>query len=152
MSPAISAALCRDRQATANSSACPGEALRSHRSSVLIGEGATQVQDDTIRRAFARAPAVRRLARLRTLQLSPDELLVAADIECDPDLSTHDLADAIDDIEVEIRTAIPEATIVYIEPDEVHAPPGTPASGRRLRSSAGGEPPGVDAMPVEPGP
>jgi len=120
--------------------------------SLLIGEGATRAQDDTIRQAFARAPAVRRLARLRTLQLSPDELLVAADIECEPDLSTHDLADAIDDIEVEIRTAIPEATIVYIEPDEVHALPGTPASGRRLRSPAGGAPPGVHAVPVEPGP
>ena len=59
--------------------------------------------------------------------------------------------DAIDDIEVEIRTAIPEATIVYIEPDEVHAPPGISASGRRLRSSAGGAPRGAGAVPVAAG-
>lgn len=95
--------------------------------SLLIGEGATASQDAAIRAAFDRAQAVRRLARLRTLQLSPDELLVAADIECDPDLSTHDLADAIATIEAEIRAQVPEASIVYIEPDEAHDAAGRPA-------------------------
>jgi cation diffusion facilitator family transporter len=103
--------------------------------SLLIGEGATGAQVEVIRRAFDRNAAVRRLARLRTLQLSPDELLVAADIECDPDLSTHDLADAIDDIELEIRTQVPEATIVYIEPDEVHEPIERLTAGRRVRAA-----------------
>jgi cation diffusion facilitator family transporter len=104
--------------------------------SLLIGEGATPPQNVVIRAAFDHAPAVRRLARLRTLQLSPDELLVAADIECDPDLPTRELADAIDAIEAEIRAGVPEATIVYIEPDEVHDGAEWAAAGRRLRRTA----------------
>ncbi|MCB0982765.1 MAG: hypothetical protein KDB17_19245, partial [Ilumatobacter sp.] len=54
---------------------------------------------------------------LRTMHLSPDQLLVAAKIDYRHDLSVAELAAAIDDTEVALRAAVPIAETIYIEPD-----------------------------------
>jgi len=46
-----------------------------------------------------------------------DELLVAAKVEFDPSLSVAELAAAIDGGEARVRSAVPIATVIYLEPD-----------------------------------
>jgi len=86
-------------------------------SSMLVGESAVPEQTEAIRQALAAQPMVNRVIHLRTLHVGPDELLVAAKIATDPHQSAADLADAINEAEVNIRAVVPEATYIFIEPD-----------------------------------
>ena len=53
---------------------------------------------------------------MRTLHLGPEEILVAAKLEMTPgDLAS--IAAGIDAVEARVRAAVPEATIIYLEPD-----------------------------------
>jgi cation diffusion facilitator family transporter len=84
--------------------------------SALIGESALPRVDASIRTAITSGPEVRRIIHLRTLQLGPDDVLVATKLDIEaPDIAG--LAHAIDTIEVRIRAAVPTARLIYIEPD-----------------------------------
>jgi cation diffusion facilitator family transporter len=84
--------------------------------SLLIGESATPESDRRIRAAIEEAPEVRRIIHLRTLQLGPEEILLATKLDLDaPD--TAELAAAIDRVEARIRDAVPTVDLIYIEPD-----------------------------------
>jgi cation diffusion facilitator family transporter len=85
--------------------------------SLLIGEAGSPDQVTAVRGAIAGHPSVRRIARLRTLQLSPDELMVLADVEMAPDLAASEVAGAIDAIGDAVRAAVPDAKVVHIEPE-----------------------------------
>ena len=65
---------------------------------------------------------MRRLIHLRTQHLGPEEVLVAAKLEFDPDLTTDQLADAINAAETTLRAAVPMARVVYLEPDLYRTP------------------------------
>lgn len=54
---------------------------------------------------------------MRTLHLGPEELLVAAKIAVTPSASAEALARDIDTVEARIRTAVPIARVIYLEPD-----------------------------------
>jgi cation diffusion facilitator family transporter len=84
---------------------------------LLIGESATPEMVAKIRAAMEGDPGVRRLIHLRTQHLGPDELLVGAKIELDTDLDFPQVAEAIDRVEASVRSVVPEARIIYIEPD-----------------------------------
>jgi divalent metal cation (Fe/Co/Zn/Cd) transporter len=73
--------------------------------------------EDTIVAAIRHAPRVRRIIHLRTEHLGPDEVLLAAKVEFDHDLTITELADAIDAAEALVRAQVPEARVIYIEPD-----------------------------------
>jgi len=85
--------------------------------SALIGEGATPQEDDAIRAALEQTDNVERVIHLRTQYLSPDELLVGAKIALAPETDLATVAAAIDAAEVAVRTAVPAATVIYLEPD-----------------------------------
>ena len=85
--------------------------------SLLIGESAAPQVEDTIRRRCAESPDVSRLIHLRTQHLGPEELLIAAKLDFQRDMSMEELATAIDRLEADIRGAVPQAAIIYIEPD-----------------------------------
>ena len=85
--------------------------------SLLIGSPATARQVEGIRAAIEFDPDVVGIAHLRTDHLGPDELLVGAKVEFLADLSVPELAATIDRIERSIRTGIPAARIIYLEPD-----------------------------------
>ena len=74
---------------------------------------------------------MRSVIHLRTEHLGPDDLLVAAKVEFDADLTYAEVAAAIDETEVLVRRAEPAARLLFIEPDlkrETAAPStsGTP--------------------------
>ncbi|MDD7940025.1 cation diffusion facilitator family transporter [Actinomycetospora lutea] len=84
--------------------------------SLLIGEGAGAPLVRTITGALVGGP-VERVIHLRTQYLGPEELLVAAKIAVSSSLSTEVVAEAIDNAEARLRAAVPEARLVYLEPD-----------------------------------
>ncbi len=85
--------------------------------SLLIGESAGPTTQAALRTAITDAPEVRSIIHLRTLQLGPEELLVAAKLDFVA-TTTVDLAPAIDAVEVRIRAALPdEKVVIYLEPD-----------------------------------
>lgn len=84
---------------------------------LLIGESASTQDSERITATLEGAPSVRRLIHIKTQHLGPDELLVAAKLEFEPDLSVDQLADAINGVETALRDAVPIARVVYIEPD-----------------------------------
>jgi cation diffusion facilitator family transporter len=86
-------------------------------SSLIVGESATTAEVDAVEAAIMRGPGVQRLIHLRTLYIGPDDVLVAAKVEFDATLTVPALARAIDGTEVEIRSALPHARLVFIEPD-----------------------------------
>ncbi|MDF2976933.1 MAG: cation diffusion facilitator family transporter [Actinomycetospora sp.] len=84
--------------------------------SLLMGEGASAPQRRTITEALVGGP-VERVIHLRTQYLGPEELLVAAKIAVSSQLPTETIAEAIDHAEARLREAVPEARLVYLEPD-----------------------------------
>ncbi|MGH9186389.1 MAG: cation diffusion facilitator family transporter [Acidimicrobiales bacterium] len=89
--------------------------------SLLIGESATAEVERRIRTAVESRPSVVRLIHLRTQHLGPEELLVGAKIEFSPDLSISGLAVAVNEIEAAVRAQVPEARVMYLEPDVARA-------------------------------
>jgi divalent metal cation (Fe/Co/Zn/Cd) transporter len=61
--------------------------------------------------------AVTRVIHLRTSHLGPDELLVAAKIGMAPGLTLPEVAAAIDAAEARVRSVVPIARPMYLEPD-----------------------------------
>jgi cation diffusion facilitator family transporter len=86
-------------------------------SSLLIGESAEPHDIAAIEAQIVGAPTVRRVIHLRTMQQGPDEITVATKVEFDAALDLAALARAIDDVESRIRTAVPTARLIFIEPD-----------------------------------
>ena len=85
--------------------------------SLLIGESASEADQSAIESAVLAHPRVRGVIHLRTEHLSPDELLVAAKVDFDPQLSVPELAATIDAVEVAIRVAVPTVRLIFVEPD-----------------------------------
>jgi cation diffusion facilitator family transporter len=93
--------------------------------SLLVGEAASPQEQAAIRQVLASIRGIAHLLQLRTLYLSPDELLVAAKVEIDPELSASQAAQVIDRAEAQLREAVPNARVIYLEPDLPVAPTST---------------------------
>lgn len=83
--------------------------------SLLLGESATK--EDNARITEAIESDGTRIIHLRTMHLGPEELLVAAKISVGVADTGRAIAKAIDDAELRIRTAVPIARVIYLEPD-----------------------------------
>jgi cation diffusion facilitator family transporter len=94
--------------------------------SLLLGETATETVETSIRQAIEGDPSVESLIHLRTQHLGPEELLVGAKVAFRRGLTVAKLADAVNRVETAVRSAVPEARIMYIEPDVVRAPAAGP--------------------------
>ncbi|HVV10906.1 cation diffusion facilitator family transporter [Amycolatopsis sp.] len=84
--------------------------------SLLIGEGATEGELDAIV-AELTGGHVARVIHIRTQYLGPDELLVAAKLALTPNLDVAQVAAAIDEAEAKVRAKVPNARLIYLEPD-----------------------------------
>ena len=100
-------------------------------SSMLIGESALPEQEAAIRAAVADVPGLGALITMRTVHVGPDQILVAIKVDAAGMGSALQVAQAINDAEVRIRTAVPQSQYVFIEPDLYRADYG-PARGGRL--------------------
>ena len=91
---------------------------------LLIGESATPAMVDKIRATMQADPSVRQVISMRTQHLGPDELLVGCKLELDAKLGFAQVAEALNRVETSVREAVPEARVMYLEPD-VHQPDRT---------------------------
>ncbi|MBG0820951.1 cation diffusion facilitator family transporter [Planomonospora sp. ID91781] len=85
--------------------------------SLLIGEGAGPEVENRISAALESTPEVSRVIHMRTLHLGPEEILVAAKIAVENDDTASEIAKGIDEAEKRVRAAVPEARVIYLEPD-----------------------------------
>ncbi len=85
--------------------------------SLLIGEGATGPVLDRIVGCLEAADDIERVIHIRTQYIGPEEMLVAAKIAMAPRTSVEDVASAIDAAEERVREAVPDARMIYLEPD-----------------------------------
>jgi cation diffusion facilitator family transporter len=113
--------------------------LAAETKSLLLGEAAGIAEVRNIEAALVDGDTVTRIIHMRTLHLGPEELLVAAKIAVRHDNTAGEIASAIDAAETRIRTAVPIARVIYLEPDiyreaeaargaDPEATPGGPAS------------------------
>ena len=85
--------------------------------SLLIGEGATAPVVGKIMDELEAGSVVERVIHIKTLYLGPEELMVAAKLGFTPGLPLEGVATAIDEAEARVRAAVPEARVIYLEPD-----------------------------------
>jgi cation diffusion facilitator family transporter len=85
--------------------------------SLLIGESASPTTLTAIRDALAAGDGVTHVIHLRTVHLGPEDLLVAAKLAFRPELPLRTVADTVNAIEAGLRARVPEARLVFIEPD-----------------------------------
>jgi cation diffusion facilitator family transporter len=85
--------------------------------SLLIGEAASTEVQQMIVAALEDGPEVDRVIHMRTVHISPDAILVAAKIAVRPVDTAAQVAAGIDAAERRVRTAVPIAETIYLEPD-----------------------------------
>ncbi len=86
-------------------------------SSLLVGEGAVEQTVVAIEAALTAGDDIDRVIYMRTLYTGPEELLVAAKIAVHGADSAETVAESIDAAEERVRSAVPEAKHIYLEPD-----------------------------------
>ena len=84
--------------------------------SLLLGESAAPVEVSAIEAALV-GHGIDRVIHLRTMHLGPEELLVGAKVAMRADATLAEAAAAIDAAELRVRTAVPSARVIYLEPD-----------------------------------
>ncbi len=84
--------------------------------SLLLGESAAPAAVAAIESNLV-GPGVDRVIHLRTMHLGPDELLVGAKLAMPAAATVADVARAIDAAEERVRAAVPQARVIYLEPD-----------------------------------
>lgn len=85
--------------------------------SLLLGEAASPETAARIEHELAQSPGVQRVIHVLTQHIGPDDLLVAATLAFDRGLSTEEIARAIDESEARVRSAVPIARLIYLEPE-----------------------------------
>jgi len=91
--------------------------LATEMRSLLLGEAATDEVLHKIEAALLEGSVARRVIHMRTSHLGPEELLVAAKVAFDGALGFAEVALEIDRAEARVRSAVPMARLIYIEPD-----------------------------------
>lgn len=85
--------------------------------SLIVGESATEADEAIFRNAFSRNE-IQRLIDIKTIHLSPEEILLTAKVEIKVE-QEHNVHEIINDIERKIRSQFPHYKIyIYIETDK----------------------------------
>jgi len=85
--------------------------------SLLIGEGADPALLHHVYQIFRKEENVNRVIHIKSLQLGPEDILLAAKVEFDHHLTMAEISRVIDGIEREIRQQYPEFKKIFVEPD-----------------------------------
>lgn len=86
-------------------------------SSLLVGEGANDEDRRSIEQAFENTRGVERIIHMKTLYLGPEQLMVGAKISVAQDRKVREVALIINQVERAVRQAVPQVTVIYVEPD-----------------------------------
>ncbi len=89
--------------------------LASDAKELLIGEAVSPPIYKKIKEIFSKSKEVIKLRKLKTMHLTPNEILINADVEFKDELTTTDIEQAIDKIESKIKEEVPQAKQIYIE-------------------------------------
>jgi cation diffusion facilitator family transporter len=82
---------------------------------LLIGEGVNPQTLDSIRAIAGAEPAVSEVRKALTMHFGPQEVLLTLDIRFQKELTTAEIAAAIDELEEKIRDRHPEIKYIFIE-------------------------------------
>jgi cation diffusion facilitator family transporter len=85
--------------------------------SLLIGESADPIIEETARQIAIDHPNIKSLINCITMQQGPGEVLVCVKIKCEPQLTALQVSQLINEFEAALRAKCPEAKWVYVEPD-----------------------------------
>ncbi len=85
--------------------------------SLLIGESASPEVQRMVVAALEDGPELVRVIHLRTVHISPDSILVAAKVAVRGSDSAAQVTAGIDAAERRVRTIVPIARMIYLEPD-----------------------------------
>ncbi|MGH3155818.1 MAG: cation diffusion facilitator family transporter, partial [Streptosporangiaceae bacterium] len=91
--------------------------LAGEMKSLLIGESASPAAQQAIVAALEDGPEMNRVIHLRTVHIDPESLLVAAKIAIAPSSTATQIVAGINAAERRVRSAVPEAKVIYLEPD-----------------------------------
>jgi cation diffusion facilitator family transporter len=83
---------------------------------LLIGEGAQPEEREAIVRVFDEHAKVLSVEELLTMALGPTSLLVAARLDFIPELDSDAVEAVADELEQQLRDAVPEITEVFLDP------------------------------------
>ena len=108
--------------------------------SLLIGESASPEMQRMIVDALEAGPELAQVIHMRTVHISPDSILVAAKVEVRDADTTAQVAAAIDTAERRVRSAVPIAKVIYLEPD-IYRPAKADESDPAIRSVQRSHPP-----------
>jgi cation diffusion facilitator family transporter len=120
--------------------------------SLLIGESASGDVQRRIVAALEDGPEIAQVIHMRTVHMGPDSVLVAAKVAVRENDSAAQITAGIDTAERRVRTAVPIAKTIYLEPDIYHptkADAADPAIRAVQRSHSPAPPAG--AGPMKPG-
>lgn len=95
---------------------------------LLIGESATDIDQNAVLEVLVAADRVTRVIHMRTMYFGPDDMMVAAKLAFEPDMTVAELAVAIDAAEASLRARVPSVDIIYLEPDLYRATTPGPES------------------------
>jgi cation diffusion facilitator family transporter len=82
---------------------------------LLVGESASRVLVDDVKRLVSQDPDVRRVGEPMTMHLGPEEILLNLELEFRSDLTMSGLRSGVDRLESAIRRAHPHITRIFLE-------------------------------------
>ncbi len=85
--------------------------------SLLLGESAPSQLVNEINSVVNEEESINRVIYIKSLQLGPDDVLLAIKVEFNHRLNSVEISNLINGIEKEIRGRFPEVKMIFIEPD-----------------------------------
>jgi cation diffusion facilitator family transporter len=95
--------------------------------SLLVGESAAPEVVAHLRAILDAHPLVSRVIALRTQHIGPDDIMINAKLEFLPTLLAPQVAEVVNELEQQLRAAVPYVHTIFIEPDVYRPPAGTEA-------------------------
>lgn len=91
--------------------------------SLLVGESAAPEMIEQIRSILDAHPGVDRVIALRTQHLGPDDVMINAKLEFESTMTAPRVSAVINELESQLRGAVPDVHTIFIEPDVFVPPP-----------------------------
>lgn len=85
--------------------------------SLLVGEGASDEDLLKIETALLASKDIDRIIHMKTLYVGPDEFMIGAKVSVSATMTMNEVSAVVNLAERRIRSSVPAARIIYIEPD-----------------------------------